>query len=636
MTTAPPHGDQANAFDALERGVYAALETYANVHRGSGHHSMVSTHLFELSRGVILSHLGLSRRDAVVVFGSRRSIDALAAALPPGRRATVSSRDLGLPLGVCAIGIERRALPKGRPIFTGGGTARLVGPDWVMWAQAPDRFEAGTPAVINVIAFALALLLTRRLGERAFASGPGHPTTASGILYHDAFDRLSGRELLEALRRALVGRGMRVPTVEGDRPYVNLDNAASTQTFEPVWDAVRQSWRQTVLVQQEIVSETRAIVAGVVGAPASSYEVIFTANTTEAINLVAEDAARASSPVIVNTLLEHNSNELPWRGIPGSSQVRLPMDAEGFVDLDTLETILRDRNERGAHGGARVTLVAVSGASNVLGVCNDLAAIARITHRYGARVLVDAAQLIAHRAVDMEATGIDFLAFSAHKVYAPFGTGVLVAKKGLLGFDDVQRERIRSSGDENVSGIAALGKALVLLQRVGFDVVQDEERALTARALRGMAKVPGLRIHGIADPASPSFASKGGVIPFDLKGNISHGVARLLATRAGIGVRSGCHCAHLTVKRMLEVPPWAEQLQRLILIVARRFELPGVARASLGLATTAEDVDVFVQALRDIAGSPRAAAPDKAARQRLVDACDAAARRVFGSSPAIT
>ena len=120
------------AFDALERGVYAALETYSNVHRGSGHHSTISTHLFEKARGIVLEHLGLSPAKYVVIFGTPRTADMLSTRLEAGRYVTASSRDIGLPLGVRALAVERRALPKGPPILTGGGTARLVGPDWVM------------------------------------------------------------------------------------------------------------------------------------------------------------------------------------------------------------------------------------------------------------------------------------------------------------------------------------------------------------------------------------------------------------------------------------------------------------------------------------------------------------------------
>jgi hypothetical protein len=211
--------------------------------------------------------------------------------------------------------------------------------------------------------------------------------------------------LFHGLRILVPGRGVRVPTVEGARPYVNLDNGASTPTFEPIWAAFRQAWRQPVDVQQALIQEARAIAAGFVGAPPSDYDVVFTANTTDAINLVAESTGRAGEhgiqPVVINTLLEHNSNELPWRSVPGATLLRLPMNGEGFLDLRQL---------------------------------------------------------------------IDYLAFSAHKAYAPVGTGVLVARKGLLAFSPAEMEGITSAGEENVGGIA--------------------------------------------NPASPSFAHKGGVIPF--------------------------------------------------------------------------------------------------------------------------
>jgi len=128
MKVEPGSSDATPAFDALERGVYAALETYSNVHRGSGHHSMVSTYLFEQAMGIVLEHLGLSTGKYIIIFGTPRSADTLTAQLEPGSYVTSSSRDLGLGLGVRALAVERRALPKGPPCLTGGGRPTLRQP----------------------------------------------------------------------------------------------------------------------------------------------------------------------------------------------------------------------------------------------------------------------------------------------------------------------------------------------------------------------------------------------------------------------------------------------------------------------------------------------------------------------------
>jgi selenocysteine lyase/cysteine desulfurase len=297
---------------------------------------------------------------------------------------------------------------------------------------------------------------------------------------------------------------------------------------------------------------------------------------------------------------------------------------------------LRAYNQKGQHGKKRIKLVAVSGASNVLGTCNDLAAIGQIVHRYGARLLVDAAQLVAHRKVEMEEWGIDYLAFSAHKAYAPFGTGALVARKGLLHLGAAELVQIQASGEENVGGIAALGKALVLLQRIGMDVIQDEEHALTGRALRSLAQIPGLEVYGIKDPASPRSAQKGGVIVFRLEGIMANRLARELAERGGIGVRAGCHCAHLLIKHLLHIHPLQALLQGLIVSLFPQVSLPGLTRVSLGIQNSAQEIDALLHVLGKMARQPQAKADNpfassKTAIQRQIDDfAKAAAGQVFG------
>jgi selenocysteine lyase/cysteine desulfurase len=629
----------AEVFAELERGVHVALETYSNVHRGSGHNSLVTTQLYEQARDIVLEYLKLNSDKYTVVFCTPRRAELLKALLKPKSYHSLSSADIGLPLGLRALAVDRKALPRGVPFQTGGGTARLVSPGWVIWAKAPDKFEAGTPAIVNVIAFAKALRLIQQFGKDAFQDAMPEKQTATEILYHDELEQYSGRALLDEFRRTLIGRGVRVPTMKGDRPFINLDNGASTPTFTPIWNAVRQTWRQAKPVQQAIVQEVKSICSEILGAPLAAYDVIFTANTTEAINLVAEslsnESDKGSQPVVVNTILEHNSNELPWRTLSGFSQIRLGVDADGFVNLNELESLLCSYNQKAEHGQQRIRLVSISGASNVLGVVNDLAEISRIVHQYGAHLLVDAAQLVAHRKVDVEGCGIDYLAFSAHKVYAPFGSGVLVARKGLLHFSPVELDLIRSSGEENAGGIAALSKALVLLQRIGFDVIQGDEQALTAQALRSLAQIPGLTIYGIKDPDSPQFAHKGGVIVFRVQGLMANRVAKELAERGGIGVRSGCHCAHLLVKRLLNIHPLLELFQGLILTLFHQLSLPGLTRVSLGLENSAEDVDTLIEVLDKIARQPRTemdspfASTQTNIQKQLDDFAGIAAQRVY-------
>ena len=168
----------------------------------------------------------------------------------------------------------------------------------------------------------------------------------------------------------------------------------------------------------------------------------------------------------------------------------------------------------------------------------------------------------------------------------------------------------------------------MLLQRIGLDVIQEEEQALTARALAGLAQVPGLKLYGIKDPDSPRFAQKGGVIVFDLEDMLPSRVAKELAERGGIGVRYGCHCAHLLIKHLLDIPPLLQQFQGVMLTLFPKLSLPGVVRVSLGIENSAEDVDVLIRVLDSIARQPRAGVKGDV-EQQMDDFARAAAQRVY-------
>ena len=435
-------------------GVYAALRRYSNVHRGTGHHSILSTELFERARGIVREHVNAGP-DHVVLLVTPWKLDGLLGSLKPQTAVqVVSSAELGLAVGVRAVVVRRADLPTGIPPQTGGGTIKMVSRDFISWADAPDRFEPGTPNIIGTIALAHAL----RVPTEAGPQDPATARSAEDILYRDGLGDRSGAALLTALQETLIGRDAVVATTLGERRYVNLDNGASTPTFEPVWDAFRWTLEADPAVQADVVREVASRCHAFFGAPEADYDLLFASNTTEAVNIAMQNLVRTAEEqpgtVVMNTWMEHNSNELPWRH-SGVEQVRVPVDRDGQIDLEEMERMLAAYNISHAHGDRRIRLVSVCGASNVMGTYADIPAIGRLVRNYDAQLMVDAAQLSAHRPIDMARDGVDFLAFSAHKMYAPFGSGGLVARRDRLRLDDETLERIRQSGAENAAGVAA-------------------------------------------------------------------------------------------------------------------------------------------------------------------------------------
>jgi selenocysteine lyase/cysteine desulfurase len=283
---------------------------------------------------------------------------------------------------------------------------------------------------------------------------------------------------------------------------------------------------------------------------------------------------------------------------------------------------LCDAAER-ALRGERFDLLAVTGASNVTGEVWPLARLAAIAHAHGARLFADAAQLAPHRAIDMAGAGIDYLALSGHKLYAPFGAGALIGDlRGLGGrapllqgggavelvtLDDViwagTPER-HEAGSPNVVGVVALGAACSALRALGMDAVAEHEQVLAQRLRTGLAEVPGLETLALW---SGGDVERVGVATFNLAGYRHPLLAAILSAEHAIGVRHGCFCAHPLIARLLgmrdaEVERLGDELR-----AGRRPPLPGAVRASIGLGTTAEDVDLLVDALGELANrGPRA------------------------------
>ena len=308
---------------------------------------------------------------------------------------------------------------------------------------------------------------------------------------------------------ALLGADLEVPCVDGRwRRYVNLDYAASTPVMADVWAAVEAfiPWYSSVhrgtgaksQVSTAAFEDAREDVARFVGARADD-RVVFVRNTTEAINVMA--AAMPAGTRVLSSPVEHHANMLPWR----RHDVRLlPFTASADALLDACERRLR---------AERFDLLAVTGASNVTGEIWPVAQLAALAHDHGAELFVDAAQLAPHRAIDMAASGIDHLALSGHKLYAPFGAGALVAAgrrldseppllRGggavkLVTLDDVVWEDAperHEAGSPDVVGVVALAAACRRLRELGMETVAEHERALAARLWDGLREISGLQM----------------------------------------------------------------------------------------------------------------------------------------------
>ena len=432
------------------------------------------------------------------------------------------------------------------------------------------------------------------------------------------------RRAVAGIRERIVGIDRQVPLLDGSqRQYVNLDNAASTPVLREVLDAVTRfmEWYSSVhrgsgfksRVATQAYDDARDIVARFVGANQRDHTVIFGKNATEAINKLSHRMRLAADDVVLVSLLEHHSNDLPWRA--RARVVHIGADARGRLDEGHFERLLK------VHAG-RVRLVAVTGGSNVTGFMPDVHALAAKAHAAGAQILVDCAQLAPHRPIDIRALDdpahLDYVALSAHKMYAPFGCGALIGRRDTFEcgepehrgggtIDFVATDSVAwagapdrdEAGTPNVVGAVALAAAIQTLQDIGMEAIAQHEAELTAHALRRMAQVQGLRLYGDADPALA--ARRLGVIPFNLDGMAHALVAAVLSAEHGIGARNGCFCAHPYLTHLLGLGAAAVQAYRAGITRGDRRDMPGMVRVSFGLYNTLDEVDGLVDALQRIA-----------------------------------
>jgi len=384
-------------------------------------------------------------------------------------------------------------------------------------------------------------------------------------------------------------------TVNGHR-LIYLDSAATAQKPRPVLDALRAFYERSnanvhrsihTLGEEatELFEAARDRIRAFLGARYRE-EVIFTKGTTEAINLALHTWARRAlqeGDEILLTEMEHHSNLVPWLLLARERRLRLryvPVTDAGRLDLEALDRLL----------SRRTRLVALTHVSNVLGTVNPVVEIVARAQAAGARVLIDGAQAVPHLPVDVAGLGVDFYAFSGHKMGAPTGIGVLYGRRELLeplepafGGSEIIKEVWLDRATWNdlpwrfepgtppIAGAVGLGAAVDYLEGLGRRVVQAHDEALVAEALAQLEGLEGLKLYGPRDPGS-----RVGVISFNLPGVHPHDLAAALDAE-GIAVRAGHHCAQPLMRRLGVV---------------------GTARASFGVYTTPEDVAALTEGLR--------------------------------------
>ena len=415
----------------------------------------------------------------------------------------------------------------------------------------------------------------------------------------------------------LVGDDLLVPCVDGeDRRYVNLDAAASTgalaavaarvQGFLPWYSSVHRGAGYKSRRATGAYEEARDAMLRFAGRADRDDVVVICRNTTEAVNHLAYRLRFGPDDVVLTTVVEHHANLLPWTRAAHTRFVECTRDGTFTVD-DVVA---------GLDASPRPKLLAITGASNVTGWMPPIDAIVAAAHERGVPVFLDAAQLAPHRPIP---TTPDFVAWSGHKMYAPFGAGALVGPRAaftegdpflagggavdLVDLDEVvwsdppEREE---AGSPNVLGAVALHAAIDELTRIGWEPIVAHDRELAHQLRSGLERIPGVHLLGPDDHDA--------VLPlatFTVDGMHHALVAARLSAEYGIGVRHGCFCAHPYLLRLLDLT--ADEIAEYHRAVARgdRRGIPGAVRASAGLFTSSADVDRLLGAMGELAaGKP--------------------------------
>ncbi len=487
--------------------------------------------------------------------------------------------------------------------------------------------------------------------------------------YDNKYLGLFRTEKEQDFRRLFIGLDTLVKLKDGSETVsIGFDNGATTPSFKCVIDAIYENLLtygsigrgngQKGEISSDRYEKSRDIVLKFFNLEDSStHTVVYTKTATESLNLLANILIKNKSDKILTTRMEHHANDLPWRNtatveyievdelgrirlddienkliankgsikyisITGASNVTgyiNPIQVE-YIEVDELGRIRLDdiENKLIANKGS-IKYISITGASNVTGYINPIHEVAKLAHKYGAKIIVDGAQLVAHKEVDMKGKDksevIDFLVFSSHKAYSPFGSGAIVGlsedlenvEPFLRGggcvdcvLDDMviwsEQPSLHEAGSPNFIGVMAMVTALEKLKEIGLKNVYEHERELKEYLIKEMKQIDNVILYGDTENTDDRI----GVIPFNIKCNDKdcYDIAQILADEYAIALRSGKFCAHPYVNRLLKISDSEAYEYNL-----NEDELGslGMIRLSIGLYNTIEEAEIFLEALKRIA-----------------------------------
>jgi len=420
---------------------------------------------------------------------------------------------------------------------------------------------------------------------------------------------------------AVLGEDFAVPMPDGGLTrYINLDNAATTapsvsvakavSDLAQVYGSVQRGSGLKSVISTRLYEQALANLKKFVGATSADL-VVLAINTTTAINRLAANYKFAPGDIVLISEAEHSSNDLPWRRYATVVPVRSTGD--GQLDLADLEGSLKSY-------GRNVRMVALTGASNVSGRVPPLREAAALAHRYGAEVFVDCAQLIAHRRVDMRggpgSEHFDYVAFSGHKMYAPYGGGVLIGRSwpfeqslpdlpGGGTVDMITRDRVIWAGlpsklvpgTPNMVGLVAMAIAAQELSALDPILTRNHERMLVEHGREVLESIDGVRLYA---HKNDSHEDQLPVFPFTVRGFHHSLVAAVLGHEYGIAVRAGHLCQYEFMRRELDISPAEQSRQETLVQAHDKSSLYGMIRASCGLCNTCDDLSALGSAVRHL------------------------------------